>query len=178
MKLALVEAKQADPAHSMQRPSHSTTRKSTGIGTGTRATNQAVSIQGVDMNKPTLHLRHSTRATGLPRPLPLCLAIAALCSTGLAEARDLVWAGGNKAAGDPAGSSRMSFNSNWQGQNVQPAEGDILHFGNTNWLVVVNDLGYRVYNQISFETGASAYTLQGVGNNIGLTNGIVNRSSN
>ena len=130
------------------------------------------------MNKPTLHLRQSTRATGLPRPLPLCLAIAALCSTGLAEARDLVWAGGNKAAGDPAGSSRMSFNSNWQGQNVQPAEGDILHFGNTNWLVVVNDLGYRVYNQISFETGASAYTLQGVGNNIGLTNGIVNRSSN
>jgi len=134
------------------------------------------------MNKPTLHLRHSSRAAGLarqlPKPLPLCLATAALCSTGLADARDLVWTGGNKASGDPAGSSRMSFNSNWQGQNVQPAAGDILHFGNTSWLDVVNDLGYRVYDKIVFESDASKYKFNGANNNIGLTNGIVNKSSN
>ncbi len=138
------------------------------------------------MNKPTLHLRHSCRAAGLPRalsrplprPLPLCLAIAALCSTGLADARDLIWIGGNKAPGDPAGSARMSFNSNWKGQNVQPAEGDILHFGNTSSLDVVNDLGYRTYNKIVFEADAGKYIFNGANNNIGLTNGLVNLSSN
>ncbi|MBT9456701.1 MAG: PEP-CTERM sorting domain-containing protein [Burkholderiaceae bacterium] len=130
------------------------------------------------MNKQALHLRHPSRAAGLPRPLPLCLAIAALCSTGLADARDLVWIGGNKAPGDPAGSARMSFNSNWQGQNVQPAEGDILHFGNTSSLDVVNDLGYRTYNKIVFEADAGKYIFNGVNNNIGLTNGLVNLSSN
>ena len=135
-------------------------------------------------NKPASPLRQSatplqrSAAGTLPRPLPLCLAIAALCSAGLADARDLVWTGGNKASGDPAGSSRMSYNSNWQGQNVQPAAGDILHFGNTSWLDVVNDLGYRVYDKIVFESGAGKYKLNGANNNIGLTNGIVNKSSN
>lgn len=116
-----------------------------------------------------------------PQPLrlaPLCLAIVAMLSAGLAEARDLVWAGGNKAANDPSGSSRMSYNSNWQGQNVQPAAGDILHFGKSSFVDVVNDLGYRIYNQISFEADASKYVLNGANNNIGLSNGLVNHSSN
>jgi T5SS/PEP-CTERM-associated repeat protein len=134
------------------------------------------------MNKPTLHLRHSSRVAGLarqlPKPLPLCLAIATLCSAGLADARDLVWIGGNKAPGDPVGSARMSFNSNWKGQNVQPAAGDILHFGNTSSLDVVNDLGYRIYDKIVFEADAGKYIFNGANNNIGLTNGLVNLSSN
>lgn len=131
------------------------------------------------MNKPASPLRQSAtprqpRAARRPRPLPLCLAIAALCSAGLAAAADLTWKGGAVSGGL---SGRMSVGQNWN-QNTQPAAGDILHFGSSAFTTVVHDLSYRVYNQISFETGASAYTLQGVGNNIGLTNGIVNKSSN
>jgi len=130
------------------------------------------------MNKQALHLRHSSRAAGLPRPLPrplpLCLAIAALCCTGLAAAADLTWKGGTVSGGL---SGRMSVGQNWN-PNAQPATGDILHFGVSSFTTVVNDLSDRTYKQISFETGASAFTLQGVGNNIALTDGIVNRSSN
>jgi len=127
------------------------------------------------MNKQALHRRHSTRAVGLPRPLPLCLAIAALCSTGLAAAADLTWKGG-KTNGSDSLTGRMSIGTNWNA-NAQPVSGDTLRFGSSSYTTVTNDLGYRIYNQISFEAGASAYTLQGVGNNIGLTNGIVNKSS-
>lgn len=129
------------------------------------------------MNKQASPIRHSAKpARHTARPLPLCLAIAALCSAGLADATDLTWKGG-KTNGIDSLTGRMSVGTNWS-PNAQPVEGDILHFGTSNYTTVVNDLGYRTYKQISFETGASAFTLQGASNNIALTNGIVNHSSN
>ncbi|MDT9002344.1 PEP-CTERM sorting domain-containing protein [Paucibacter sp. APW11] len=127
------------------------------------------------MNKPSASPHR--QPTGPRSPLrPLCLAIAVLCSAGLADAADLSWKGG-KTNGSDSLTGRMSIGANWN-QNAQPAPGDTLHFGSSSYTTVTNDLGYRIYNQLSFEAGASAYTLQGVGNNIGLTNGIVNKSSN
>ncbi|MCV2361669.1 hypothetical protein LNV08_22110, partial [Paucibacter sp. TC2R-5] len=132
------------------------------------------------MNKPTLHLRHSSRAAGMPRPLsrplPLCLAIAVLCSVGLADAADLTWKGGT-TNGKDSDKGRMSVGKNWI-PNAQPGLGDTLRFGSSSYKAITNDLGYQIYKQISFEAGASDYRLDGVGNNIGFTNGIVNKSSN
>nr|WP_316641236.1 PEP-CTERM sorting domain-containing protein [uncultured Roseateles sp.] len=129
------------------------------------------------MNQQASPIRHSTKpARHTARPLPLCLAIAAMLSAGLADAADLTWKGG-KTNGSDSLTGRMSVGTNWS-PSAQPVSGDTLHFGSSSYTTVTNDLGNRTYNQISFETGASAYTLQGVGNNIWLTNGIVNRSSN
>lgn len=130
------------------------------------------------MNTQTLRAslqRRGRRAA--PQRLALCLALAAALSPGLADARDLYWKGGTNV-GTNLGA--WSAPSNWlvsPGTATQPAEGDSLHFQGSK-TTNINDLGYRVYNSITFEAGASSFTLNGAPNNIGLTGGVRNLSSN
>lgn len=115
-----------------------------------------------------------------PQRLALSLAIAAALSPGLADARDLNWKGGVTANGI---NGRWSEGLNWciAGQigcnAAQPAAGDSLFFFGTN-VANINDLGQRTYGKISFEGSAGAFTLNGGNNNIGLTGGIFNKSTN
>ena len=111
------------------------------------------------------------------RLLPVCLALATLFGPGLAVARDLYWVGGvtsNNLEG------RWSEGKNWEkvgGVYVQPTGGDYLHFKGSK-ATNIADLSYRIYQGISFEAGAAAFTLNGV-ETIGLFGGgLRNLSSN
>jgi len=123
---------------------------------------------------PILHCAKPARRTarGPLRPLPLCLAIAALFSTGLADARDLYWVGGWGF-----GPGKMSSTLNWN-PSLAPAFGDVLHFGTSTFTTVTDDLTFQnTFGQIVFDAGANAFTLQGAKKSIALFNGIVNKSS-
>lgn len=127
-------------------------------------------------NKQSAQLAANTS----PRPrrlLPVCLALATLFGPGLAVARDLYWVGGVTSS-DQTG--RWSEGKNWErvgGSYVQPAAGDYLHFKGSQTANVA-DLAYKVYQGISFEAGAAAFTLNGV-ENIGLLgSGLRNLSGN
>jgi len=131
-------------------------------------------------NKPAFPHRHSAKPIrhilgGKLRPLPLCLAIAALCGAGLADAASLTWKGG-KTNGSDSLTGRMSVGTNWS-PNAQPASGDDMLFGTSSFTTVTHDLAFRTYAGISFLPGASAYTLQGASNSIAFTVGVFNLSS-
>jgi T5SS/PEP-CTERM-associated repeat protein len=111
------------------------------------------------------------------RLLPVCLALATLFGPGLAVARDLYWVGGvtsNNLEG------RWSEGKNWEkvgGAYVQPTGGDYLHFKGSK-TANDSDLAYKVWQGISFEAGAAAFTLIGVENFGLLGGGLRNLSSN
>ncbi|MBY0233375.1 MAG: hypothetical protein K2W93_00230, partial [Burkholderiaceae bacterium] len=111
-------------------------------------------------------------AAGKLRVLPTCLAIAAMCSAGLAQANDYTWKGG---AG--SGTQNMSNAQNWTPLGRQPGRSDVIHFGTSTFTTVVSDL-FSCCNQVVFDVGANAFTLQGASNTLwNLDNGIVNKSS-
>nr|WP_295077644.1 PEP-CTERM sorting domain-containing protein [uncultured Roseateles sp.] len=111
-------------------------------------------------------------AAGQLRVLPTCLAIAAMCSAGLAQANDFTWKGG---AG--SGTQNMSNAQNWTPSFRPPGRSDVIHFGTSTFTTVVSDL-FSCCNQVVFDVGANAFTLQGASNTLwNLDNGIVNKSS-
>lgn len=117
-------------------------------------------------------LRGRTAARRGPQRLALSLALAAALSPGLADASELYWIGGVTSNGY---TGRWSDGRNWS-TKTQPTDGDSLHFiGN---LANIDDLGYKIYGSITFESGAGAFKLVSANNNIGLTGGIRNLSSN
>lgn len=131
------------------------------------------------MNTQTFRMSQTRRGRSAPQRLALCLALAAALSPGLAGAAEVYWVGGSNAGTNVGG---WSAGNNWRagsinGAAIQPASGDSLHFQGSK-TANINDLGYRIYNTITFEAGASSFTLNGAPNNIGLTGGIRNLSSN
>lgn len=134
------------------------------------------------MNKQAWLTPHSAQAARHKggrklRMLPTCLAIAAMCSAGFAQAVPgdiLTWKGGTSPYPD-----RMSERKNWTpGGFMMISGGEDFRFGTSNHTTVVYDFHNMTFGSLFFQAGASAFTLKSTGNNaIGLINGIENRSS-